>query len=68
MKVANIELEGFMDWAGIISSKPIEEEKMSMLAVGFFGLMRKRSASSEGESTPTSDRKRPKRSSLNAEA
>ena len=57
-----------MDWPGIISSEPIEEEKMFMLAVGFVALMRKRSAGSEGESTPTSDRKGLKRSSLNAEA
>ena len=41
-KVAVAELEGFMDWAGLISSDLTEEEEMFMLAAGFAVWMRKR--------------------------
>ena len=41
---------------------------MSMLAVGFTIQMQKRTAESKDESAPTSDGKRPRRSSLNEEA
>ena len=34
-KVAGNRLEDFMDWTGLISSEPTEEEEMSNLATGF---------------------------------
>ena len=67
-KVTGARLEGFMDWEGIISSKPAEEEEMFKLAIGFAARMSKRAADSEGESTPITDGKRPKRSSPDEEA
>ena len=68
MKKASVGLEGFVDWAGIVSSQPAEEEEMSKLAVGFAAQMHKRAAGSEGGSTPIVDGKRPKRSSPDEEA
>ena len=53
-KAAGTGLEDFMDWTGIIVSEPVEEEEMSSLVVGFSVWMRKRAASSEGETTPKS--------------
>ena len=40
MKVASAGLEDFVDWMGVISSVPVEEEEMSKLAAGFAALMR----------------------------
>ena len=57
-----------MDWIGIIAREPVEKEEMSMLAVGFATRMHKRVMDSKGESTPISNGKRPKRSSLDEEA
>ena len=57
-----------MDWAGIITNEPTEDEEMSRLNAGFAARMRKRVAGSEGESTPISDRKRPKQSLPDEEA
>ena len=57
-----------MDWAGIIASELVEKEEISRLVVRFAALMHKRDAGSEGESTPISDRKRQKQSSLDEEA
>ena len=34
-KVVGAELEGFVDWVGILVNESAEEEEMSMLAVGF---------------------------------
>ena len=67
-KVAGARLEGFVDWVGIISSELAEEEEMFRLIAGFAGRMRKRARGSEGESTPISDRKRPKQSSPDEDA
>ena len=67
-KVVGAKLEGFMDWANIIASEPVEEEEMSRLAVRFFARMSKWVTDSEGESTPISDGKCPKRSSPDGEA
>ena len=50
-----------MDWMGILASESIEEEEMSMLAIGFNTRMRKRVEDSKDESTPISDGKRPRR-------
>ena len=57
-----------MDWTGILANECIEEEKMSMLVVGFVARMRKRVADLEDESTPTYDGKLPRRSSPDEEA
>ena len=57
-----------MDWTGVISSEPTEEEEMSSLVARFATRMCKLIAGSEGETTPNSDGKRMKRSSPNAEA
>ena len=51
-----------MDWAGIIASKLVEEEEMSILSAGFVARMHKRATDLKGESTPISDGKRPNRS------
>ena len=67
-KVVGIELEGFVDWTGILASEHVEEEEMSMLAVGFAAWMQKQVADLEDESTLISDGKCPKRSSLDEEA
>ena len=66
MKVADVGLEDFVDWIGIISS--VEEEEMSRLAIGFTARMRKQVASSKVESTPISDVKLSKWSSPDEEA
>ena len=58
MKAVKAGLEDFVDWTGIISNEPIEEEEMSSLVAGFFVRMRKRAAGSEGETTPRSCGKR----------
>ena len=42
MKVADVGLEDFVDWTGIISSEPAENEGMSSLAARFAVQMRKR--------------------------
>ena len=39
-KVAGAELEGFVDWTGILASESTEEEEMSMLTAGFAARMR----------------------------
>ena len=64
-----------MDWSSIISGEPAEEEEMSSLAIGFAAWLRKRAASCglrvvglEDVTTPISDGKRLKRSSLDEEA
>ena len=57
-----------MDWKGIISSEPTEEEEMSSLVVGFSAQMCKRAAGLKGETTTKSDGKRLKRSSRDEEA
>ena len=51
-KVGSAELEGFVDWKGILSSESVEEEEMFMLVAGFAARMRKRDVDSEDESTP----------------
>ena len=56
-----------MDWTGIIASKLVEEEEMSMPAAGFAARMHKRATDLKGESTPISDGKRPNRSLPNEE-
>ena len=38
-KLADVGLEGFVDWMGILASEPAEEEEMSMLAIGFTARM-----------------------------
>ena len=53
-KAADIGLEDFVDWTGVIASEPVEEE-MSSLTVGFTTWMRKPATGSEGETTPSSD-------------
>ena len=63
-KVAGVGLEDFVDWMGIIANEPVEEEEMSKLVTGFSARMCKWVASSKGETTPISDGKRPKLSSL----
>ena len=40
-KLADVGLEDFMDWTGILPSEPTEEEEMSTLAAGFAARMRK---------------------------
>ena len=67
-KVAEAGLEDFVDWTCIIASEPAEEEEMSRLATRFATQMRKQAAGSEGETTPISYRKHPKRSSSHEEA
>ena len=67
-KVADAGLEGFVDWTRILASEPAEEEEMFMLAAGFIARMQKWVANLEDESTPISDGKRPKWSSLDEEA
>ena len=57
-----------MDWASIIAREHAKEEEMSRLVAGFIVQMHKRVAGSEGESTPISDGKHQKRSSLDEEA
>ena len=57
-----------MDWTSILASESVEEEEISTLAVGFATWMRKRVADSEDKSTPISNGKRPRRSSLDGEA
>ena len=57
-----------MEWAGVISSEPIEEEEMTRHVIGFITLMHKQATGSEVESTPISYRKRSKRSSPDKEA
>ena len=67
-KVAGAGLEDFVDWTSIIASEPTEKEEMSMLAVGFAALMRKRATNSDGETTPSFDGKRMKQSSPDEKA
>ena len=50
---------------GVLASEFAEEEQMSMIVAGFGTRMRKRTADSEDEPAPTSDWKRPRRSSSN---
>ena len=57
-----------MDWTGIISNEPTEEEEMSNLTIGFTVRMRKRAIGSEGETTPRSGGKRSRLSSPDEEA
>ena len=57
-----------MDWSSVLANESTEEEKMSMLAIGFAVRMRKRTVDSEDEPAPTSDGKRLRRSSPNEEA
>ena len=57
-----------MDWVGIIASELAEEEEVSRLVARFTLRMCKRAVGSEGEYTPISDGKRPKRSSPDEEA
>ena len=66
--VVDARLEGSVDWASIISNEHAKEEEMSRLVAGFVAQMHKRVAGSEGESTPISDGKHQKRSSLDEEA
>ena len=66
--VANVGLEGFMDWAGVLASESVEEEEMSMLVAGFAARMRNRDADLEDEPTPIPNGMCPKRSSPNVEA
>ena len=61
-KTVGAELEGFIDWTGIVNGEPSEEEEMFSLAAGFDGQMSKRSATLEGEATFSSGEKRPRRS------
>ena len=68
MKATSARLEDFVDWTGIIASEPVEEEEMSSLVAGFATHMRKRAAGLEGETIPSSDGKRMKRSSPDEEA
>ena len=56
-----------MDWTGILTSEPAEEEEMSMLATEFVARMRKWVADLENESTPISVGKYPKWSSPDEE-
>ena len=67
INVAVAGLEGFMDWAGILANESVEEEEMSMLAIGFAARMQKLDADLEDEPTLIPDRKRPKRSSPDEE-
>ena len=57
-----------MDWWSVLTSKSAEEEEKSMLVVGFVAQMCKQTADLDDEPTPTSDRKHPRRSSLNEDA
>ena len=66
-KVVDVGLEDFMDWTGIISSELVEEE-ISSLAARFSARMHKRATGSKSETTPRSDGKRLKQSSLNEDA
>ena len=68
MKVAGAWLEDFVDWTGIISSELVEEEEMFRFASGFVAQMCLRAAGSEGETTPITDGKCSKLSSLDEEA
>ena len=61
-RTTDVGLEGFVDWKGVVDSKPAEEEEMFSIATGFAAWMRKWSATLEGESTSSSGEKRPKRS------
>ena len=61
-------LEEFVDWKGIISSELAEEEEMSNLVAGFTIRMRKWTAGSEGETTPSFGGKRSRWSSPDEEA
>ena len=67
-KLVGVGLEDFVDWMGIISSEPVEEEEMSSLAAGFSVQMRKRVAGLEGETTPIYSGKRLRWSSPDEEA
>ena len=57
-----------MDWTVILANEHAKEEEMFMISVEFATRMRKRVADLEDESTPISDEKCPKRTSLDEEA
>ena len=67
-KVVDAKLEGFVDWTSILSSEPVEEEEMSMLAARFAAQVPKRVANSKDASTPISNGKHSGRSSPDEEA
>ena len=67
-KAVGARLEDFVDWTGIISSEPAEEEEMSSISAGFSIRMHNRAAGSKGETTPISCGKWSKRLSPDEKA
>ena len=63
-KTSDTGLEDFVHWTNVVANEPTEEEEMFSLAAQ----MRKRAASSEGETTSISGGKRPRRPSSDEEA
>ena len=61
-KIANVGLEGFADWTGLVDSESVEEEEMFSLATRFAAWMCKRSTTLEGEAFSSFGEKRPRRS------
>ena len=53
-KTADIGLEGFVDWKGVVDGEPAEEEEMFSLATRFATRMHKQSATLEGEASSSS--------------